>query len=366
MLSIDATIADRESQSYKRIQQQAGLVEELVVFIVKKGKEYRIKDGNLSIWSSPFLGKVFSMIWAYNKARDIIKEKNIEVITAQDPFFLGSLVRILANSFKIGYEIQIHGDFFSNDFWRNEIWFNKLLLNLGLRNLKNAGSVRVVSERVKNDLIRRGVSEERIIKIPIFVDWQKIANSGASFNLKEKYPQFKFIALSLGRLEKVKNIDLLLWAWRDFLENNPSAGLIIVGDGAEEAILKQLANDINLIDSVIFEPATKDVVSYYRGADCFVLTSYYEGWGRTIVEAMACGCPIIMTDVGCAGELVKDGESGVIVERNKEALSDALNHFMDGKRNDEFVQNAYKSLELLPDKEKTKELYLRSWKKAKR
>jgi len=368
MLSIDATISDRNSQSYKRIKQQAGLVDGLVVFVLKKGKEYRIYDGNLSVWSSPLPGRVFSTIWAYNKARDIVKEKGIEVITAQDPFFVGTLARKLAKKFNIGYEIQVHGDFFSNPYWRKESLLNKLVFNMGLKNVKKANSVRVVSGRVKNDLIERGINENKIIKVPIFVDWRKIKNSEASFVLKEKYPQFKFIALSLGRLEDVKHIDLLVRVWKDVVVKNPEAGLIIVGEGRQKNELEQWVKQQGLEKNIIIEPLTKDPVSYFKGADCFVLTSWYEGWGRTIIESLAANCPVIMTDVGCAGEVVKHDENGLVIPVNdKSALGRALDLIAhDNDLRQRLISNTEKYLIELPDLDETMRLYVISWEKAKK
>ncbi len=55
------------------------------------------------------------------------------------------------------------------------------------------------------------------------------------------------------------------------------------------------------------------MASYYKTADLFLLTSNYEGYGRTIIEAMAAGCPVVMTDVGIAGEIIKDGYDGSVV-----------------------------------------------------
>jgi glycosyltransferase involved in cell wall biosynthesis len=67
--------------------------------------------------------------------------------------------------------------------------------------------------------------------------------------------------------------------------------------------------DLGLEESVVFESWQKDLASYYKTADVFVLTSYYEGFGLTLAEAVACGCPIVSTDVGIARDLL--GESGL-------------------------------------------------------
>ena len=61
------------------------------------------------------------------------------------------------------------------------------------------------------------------------------------------------------------------------------------------------------------EPWTDDPFSYYKTADLFLLTSNYEGYGMAVVEAMAAGCPVIMTDVGLAGEVLIDKKDGLVV-----------------------------------------------------
>jgi len=78
--------------------------------------------------------------------------------------------------------------------------------------------------------------------------------------------------------------------------NNPKVGFVVVGEGPEKR---------KSSDNIIFEPWTDDLISYYKTADLFLLTSNYEGYGMVLVEAAAAGCKIISSDAGIAGEILE-------------------------------------------------------------
>jgi len=106
-----------------------------------------------------------------------------------------------------------------------------------------------------------------------------------------------------SRLTKEKNIGLAIKAMKEVVKVNPGVGLVIVGSGPEEDKLKQKTRESEIEKKVIFEPWTNDLPSYYKTCDLFLLTSWYEGYGMTLVEAKATGCKIISTDVGVAREI---------------------------------------------------------------
>ena len=122
-------------------------------------------------------------------------------------------------------------------------------------------------------------------------------------------------------------------------------------------------------DNVIFEPWTDDLFSYYKTAGLFLLVSNYEGYGRTVVEAMAAGCPVITTDVGIAGDVVIDpsvdseNANGLVVpvgdrERLKEAILRMIN---DKIRRLEMKNAAENKVSLFPTKEEYLEKYKKHW-----
>ncbi len=94
-----------------------------------------------------------------------------------------------------------------------------------------------------------------------------------------------------------------------------------------------------------------------------MLTSNYEGWGLAAVEAASYGLPIIMTNVGCAGELIKDGVSGLVVPvGDQKKLTEAMGQLIvDKELREALGQNAAKSVRNLLNKEENLALYKKSF-----
>ncbi|MDZ4221469.1 MAG: glycosyltransferase, partial [Patescibacteria group bacterium] len=94
------------------------------------------------------------------------------------------------------------------------------------------------------------VPKEKITVLPIYVDVS--AGNAPSDMLRNKYPQFETIVLMVSRLEPEKNISLAIKAFAEAIKRHPKAGLVIVGSGSQEHVLKQLAHRYGVLDSVIF------------------------------------------------------------------------------------------------------------------
>jgi glycosyltransferase involved in cell wall biosynthesis len=170
--------------------------------------------------------------------------------------------------------------------------------------LPKASHIRVVSARIEKYLVDQLKIDSSIIEIrPIMVDTEKLKNIPVTIDLHKKYPQFKKIVLMASRLEKEKNIAFALRVWKKVSGTLFGAGLVIVGSGGEESALKSLTQKLGLEKSVVFEPWANELSSYYKNTDVFLLTSFFEGYGMTLVEANTLGCAIVSSDVGIAPEL---------------------------------------------------------------
>lgn len=128
----------------------------------------------------------------------------------------------------------------------------------------------------------------------------------------------------VGRLKAVKNHPLLLHAIARI--PIPEARLMLVGTGQGELGLRALAADLGITDRVIFAGFQPDPTPFYRTADLFVLSSDYEGFGNVIVEAMACGTPVVSTDCPTGPrEILEDGRYGRLTPvGDSEALAEAM------------------------------------------
>ena len=154
--------------------------------------------------------------------------------------------------------------------------------------------------------------------------------------------------IAVGRLvDKEKNFSMLLGVMKEFVKISPAAFLAIVGYGPDKNRYDFLVKQNRLENNVIIgdekemkalvcsgaEKATERpeagegdfLPSFYKSFDICVISSNYEGWNRVAIEAMAAGLPVVMTDVGCAGEVVRNGEDGIVVPvRDQGALRDAI------------------------------------------
>jgi glycosyltransferase involved in cell wall biosynthesis len=103
----------------------------------------------------------------------------------------------------------------------------------------------------------------------------------------------------------------------------------IAGDGPEAAALASLAVELGVDNRITFEGHVTDPVAYLQGLDIYVQSSIAEGLPNAILEAMACGLPIVATDVGGTRELVEHGRTGwLVTPGNPHALADALAHML--------------------------------------
>ncbi len=237
--------------------------------------------------------------------------ERFDLVTSQDPFETGVIARRLARIVGAKLELQIHTDI-GNNYFQHESFKNRVRYFLAKRLLPKADHIRVVSNRVRLYLVEKLKVENSKIEVrPIFIDVEKIKNSPITLNLHQKYPQFDKIILMASRLTREKNIGLAIEAIRDANlrihtnDTNKKILLLIVGSGPEEKKLKLLASSFQLSENIIFENWVdqETLYSYYKTCDLFLVTSFYEGYGMTLVEAQAAGCKIVATDVGVAREI---------------------------------------------------------------
>ncbi|WP_159057035.1 glycosyltransferase, partial [Streptomyces scabiei] len=110
------------------------------------------------------------------------------------------------------------------------------------------------------------------------------------------------LVVCVGRLCRQKGQDVLLAAWEAVLRRVPTARLVLVGDGPEAERLRALAPE-----GVLFAGDVADAAPWYRAADLVVLPSRWEGMALAPLEAMACGRPVVLTDVDGARESLPPG-----------------------------------------------------------
>lgn len=138
-----------------------------------------------------------------------------------------------------------------------------------------------------------------------------------------------FLFGSVTRLDPIKGTDILISAMERICQQFPQTKLMIVGEGIDETKLKEQCQSLEISDKVIFVGYQKNVSELMHMMDVFVLPSLNEGMGRVIIEAMACGKPVIASRTGGIPALIEDGKNGVLVPPGDvQALVEAMSHLI--------------------------------------
>jgi glycosyltransferase involved in cell wall biosynthesis len=152
------------------------------------------------------------------------------------------------------------------------------------------------SDAMKKSLTQHyGVRVGKICQVYNPVDLRKIdhdAGSVSPFPPKDG----SLNILAVGRLELVKRFDLLIREFSRFRTIHTQARLWILGDGSQMSILKQLSSDLGVGNVVNFMGLQSNPYAWMKHADLFVICSAYEGLPNVLLEAIACGCPVLATD----------------------------------------------------------------------
>lgn len=318
MISSDRKILEKGSATAQRQIEYAKNFEEVHIVVLStktdrfSGEEFKETSIVPNVWVYPTrsISRFMYVIDALRLGKFIAEKREITNITCQDPFEIGLVGALLKNRYRLSngasaeLELQIHTDIGSS-YFRNFNILNRIRTAISGYALSRADSVRVVSERIKK-YITKYLDESKIYIKPIAVDLEKIKSSPITDDIHFKYPQFSKIVLMVSRLEKEKNISMAIKAFANVKKLEENAGLVIVGEGSLKESLQRLAKSLGLSNSVIFEgwkSDTSSLYSYYKTCDCFLSTSWYEGYGMSLAEASASGCKIVSTDVGIAREV---------------------------------------------------------------
>jgi glycosyltransferase involved in cell wall biosynthesis/SAM-dependent methyltransferase len=118
---------------------------------------------------------------------------------------------------------------------------------------------------------------------------------------------------TVARIDPVKGIRYAVEAFQQLYKEHPRAHLVLVGDGGDRPALEAAAREYGISDRTHFLGHRTDVPDLLHAMDIFLLPSLNEGYGKAIVEAMCAGLPVVATRVGGVPELIKDGETGLLV-----------------------------------------------------
>nr|WP_297705754.1 glycosyltransferase family 4 protein [uncultured Butyrivibrio sp.] len=270
----------------------------------------------------------------YTKLKKLVDEYGIEAIVTHHaaPMFYVYMMLLKNRSKDLRTLIYAHGNL--TDMLRAErkgVFFRKQIFAFAY---KRCTKLIAISNSVKNSIGNYGFNTDKIQVIYNGVDCKKFYNSNDNTGDTVKI-------IYVGRLIKQKGVDMLLDALKQ-IDNKCEFECDIVGDGPERKNLEKQLNDLNMRNHISFRGTRSDVPELLKKADLFIHPARWEeGFGISIVEAMAAGVVPIAFLKGAIPEIISDGVDGFIVQGcNADELAVALEKAVVGFRQGELQRFA--------------------------
>ena len=236
------------------------------------------------------------------------------------------IIHHYAKKYGIPYILQAHGSvlpMFQKQ--RLKKFFDRLF---GYAILRDASKLIALTETEVKHYKKMGVDDKKIEIVPNGIDLSEYDNLPERGEFRRKYGMGdnEKIILYLGRIHKIKGIDLLVEAFADLIKEVDDVRLVIVGqDDCFLSTLKKQIEDLGIGNRILFTGPLygMDKLEAYVDADVYVLPSIYEIWGLTALEACACGTPVIVTDMCGIADII-GGNVGYVVEYDKNKLRNVI------------------------------------------
>jgi glycosyltransferase involved in cell wall biosynthesis len=263
--------------------------------------------------------------WSLRLLKEIYRF-NADIIIAQYAYFTGFICTIAANLTGKLCVIRAVGSDLRID---SQSLLGKVIVSWAI---KNVSGVICVSKDLDNIANAFGAKSTVVIPSPLDLS-----------DFEEKvYAEKEWEIISVAILKPVKGMSYLINAMGQLDDNK----LLIIGDGPERKNLESLSNDLALSERVLFKGWVDHslVWDYLQRSKVFVLPSISEGCSRALREAMACGLPIVATNVGGTPEIVVDGINGFLVPpRNEQAMAEAVKKILTNNNLQKIISNENKT-----------------------
>lgn len=300
---------------------------------------------------------------AYKRLVDMARARDVDWIHAARCLPEGLLAMAVARRCGIRYACFAHGEEvnLSNDELRprrleRRVYESRELgLLVGIV-LSRAAYVIANSDNTARILTDRwGLPPERVHRVHPGVDTDRFTPSPPSAEIRQRLGWTdRKVVLTVGRLQRRKGHDVLIGALPEIRKRVPEVLYAIVGEGEERAALEQRARSLGVADAVQFlgEVGDDELVDCYRQCDLFVLPNReiagdIEGFGLVLLEAQACGRPVVAGDSGGTAETMDPGRTGLLLScRHPEELAGPLGELLaDDRRLETMAHSARRWVE---------------------
>jgi len=260
--------------------------------------------------------------------------KSSDLIHVHGHPYLSSLIAAkLAKKYSKALVLTQHNTFieYESSFWDHVEWLNDYAI--GKQVLKEADKIVVVSNATGNYVLSLGADPEKIRVLHNGVDVNRFSPlTGVKDEMRKKLGISKdsSVALTVRRLVYKNGIDTLIESAKKAIKKNPRLVFLVVGKGPDFEKVKEKIEQLGIQKNFRLTGfiSDEDLPFYYNAADFFVLPSKSgEGLPLVALEAMACGVPVIATNVGGISEIIKEGSGKLVPPSNPDSLAEVILEF---------------------------------------
>lgn len=305
------------------------------IFVIASSPDFlfhRGRENNISIYLLPRLGYIGFIKQAVCLGLYLNWRYSVDMFDASEIAGGGTAVAVLKFLTRKPTIVEVQGEIFRKSENRQNLK-SRLLQLIGRFVMKRAARIRVISHAIFNQVQEQGISESKIRLVSLRVDLN-LFNPLSMSDINSFGDKMGITLGYVGRLVKGKGLEDLFEAIKILKLQNLEFNCLIFGVGPLESKLKKMAENLNIADKIEwlgFVPYNK-VSEALAQIDIFVYPSLHEGFGRSIMEALAMGKAVVATRVGGIPDLIKDGENGFLVEpNNPEMLAQKIKGLMENK-----------------------------------
>ncbi|WP_374723709.1 glycosyltransferase family 4 protein [Calidifontibacillus erzurumensis] len=315
---------------------------------------------NIEFQRSPMSRKNFS---AYKKLKNLILNEKYDLISTHTPVASACVRLACRNMQDVKVMYTAHGF----HFYKGAPLKNWLLYYPIEKWLSKYTDILITINTEDYERAEASFKAKKIKYVPgVGLDTKKIQTVVIDKQLKRKelgVPTDAFLVLSVGELNKNKNHETVIKAIAKL--NNPNIFYVICGKGSLESYLKKLIFEQKVNNQVKFLGYRKDIIEICKASDVFVFPSFREGLSVALMEAMACGLPVVCSDIRGNRDLIVNGKGGFLVNPGIEeefvsALQKVFSNDSKQKSFGKFNEQAIKKFELHSVIMQLKNIYLYS------
>ncbi len=303
--------------------------------------EHNIPIFYLRYRTLPELGRYLNSIQAARTLVGFLRRHNekFDLIHAHFAYTAGFAAVRSARQKKIPAIITVHGS--DINYYTRRHLRNFIAAGYTIWGLRHADAVHAVSQDLKTKVVALGIDSQRITVIPNGIQDELFfpRRDKATLRRQLQLPESSTIFLYVGNFSRVKGLDILLNAFAQVQAKLANATLLMIGGGELETELKQRAQMTGFGKKIIWagRKPHEEIPDWMNVADFLVLPSLSEGFGLVLLEALACGTPVIASAVGGIPEILIAPELGTMVppgdeEKLTAAMLEAANKAWDTKK----------------------------------